>query len=158
MNYAVRSAKQEITEAGKFLRWLHDEHGRTASSIRQMHLDEYLSEGTSTRRHIRNFIQYLKRETPGKDIQVAARLARTTPVLSQQERLDLVRDHVPAAPARFDGESASGWEVRPLILREGDTIHEVCGRSVGPQALLVVLPELLELLLRLIDRDELLAR
>jgi hypothetical protein len=96
MNYAVRSAKQEITEAGKFLRWLLDEHGRTASSFRQMHIDEYLSEGTSTRRHIRNFIQYLKRETPGKDVQVAARLARTTPVLSQQERLDLVRKLIEA--------------------------------------------------------------
>lgn len=96
MNYAVRSAKQEITEAGKFLRWLLDEHARTAASFRQIHIDEYLSEGTSTRRHIRNFIQYLKRETPGKDVQVAARLARTTPVLSQQERLDLVRKLIEA--------------------------------------------------------------
>ncbi len=91
MNYAVRSAKQEITEAGKFLRWLLDEHQENAVTFRQMHLDEYLAEGPSTRRHIRNFIQYLKRETPGRKVTVAPRLAKTTPLLSQQERLDYVR-------------------------------------------------------------------
>lgn len=91
MNYAARSAKQEITEAGKFLLWLLHEHGRTVSTLNQGHVDEYLAEGPSTRRHIRNFVRYLKRERTIKGVDVPIRYARTTPMLTQQQRLGHIK-------------------------------------------------------------------
>jgi len=91
MNYAMRNAKQEITEAGKFLRWLLDEHGETCDSMGQAHIDEYLSEGTSTRKHIRNFVRYLGRERTVTGLDVPVRLAQTTPMLTQRQRLEHVK-------------------------------------------------------------------
>lgn len=49
LNTAVRSAKQEITESGKFLTWLEADHGLTIAGLRQAHLNEYLTTGPSTR-------------------------------------------------------------------------------------------------------------
>lgn len=91
MNYATRSAKQEITEAGKFLRWLLDEHHKTVATMGQVHVDQYLSEGTSTRKHIRNFVRYLEREKTVVDIDVPVRVAQTTPMLTQRQRLEHIR-------------------------------------------------------------------
>ncbi|WP_354594131.1 hypothetical protein [Frigoribacterium sp. PvP054] len=91
MNYAVRNAKQEITEAGKFLQWLLDERMTTATHLGQIHLDEYISEGPSTRQHIRNFVRYLQREETLTRVDVARREAKTTPMLTQSERLNHVR-------------------------------------------------------------------
>jgi hypothetical protein len=91
MNYAMRSAKQEITEAGKFLSWLLNEHGQTSTSIGQVHVDEYLAEGPSTRKHIRNFIRYLSREQSLSGVDAPRRLAQTTPMLTQQQRLSHIR-------------------------------------------------------------------
>jgi hypothetical protein len=50
LNTAVRSAKQEITETGKFLGSLLADHGSTIHGLAQTHLNQYLSEGPSTRR------------------------------------------------------------------------------------------------------------
>jgi hypothetical protein len=97
MNYAVRSAKQEITEAGKFLAWLLDTHGKTSASIGQVHIDQYISEGTSTRKHIRNFVRYLRRERTVSGIDVPVRLAKTTPMLTQRQRMDHIRTLMEAA-------------------------------------------------------------
>jgi hypothetical protein len=91
MNYAVRSAKQEITETGKFLAWLADAHGATLSTLKQQHLDEYLSEGPSTRFHIRNFFQWLKRAEPQRNFHVAYRVAIDRPMITQQDRLDYIK-------------------------------------------------------------------
>lgn len=91
MNYAMRNAKQEITEAGKFLRWLLDEHARTAATMGQVHIDEYLSEGPSTRKQIRNFVRYLHKERTVKGVDVPVRLAQTTPMLTQDERLEHIK-------------------------------------------------------------------
>jgi len=91
MNYAMRNAKQEITEAGKFLCWLLDEHGKIAVSMRQVHIDQYLDEGPSTRKHIRNFIRYLGREQTVVAVDVPVRLAQTTPMLTQNQRLEHIR-------------------------------------------------------------------
>lgn len=91
MNYAARSAKQEITEAGKFLRWLLDEHGKTVATVGQVHIDAYFSEGPSTRKHIRNFVRYLVRERTMKGVDVPVRLAQTTPMLTQKQRLEHIK-------------------------------------------------------------------
>lgn len=91
MNYATRSAKQEITEAGKFLKWLREEHGCLASQMSQVHIDQYLAEGTSTRTHIRNFVRYMSKEQTVKGVDVKHREAQATPLLTQNERLAFIR-------------------------------------------------------------------
>jgi hypothetical protein len=48
LNTAVRSAKQENTETGKFLAWLGADHGLTIQGLRQAHLNEYLAAGPSS--------------------------------------------------------------------------------------------------------------
>ena len=45
MDNATRCAKQDITEAAKFLRWLLDEHHTTINNLQQAHLDAYLCRG-----------------------------------------------------------------------------------------------------------------
>lgn len=97
MNYATRNAKQEITEAGKFLHWLLDEHHTIAANMSQLRIDDYLSEGSSTRKHIRNFVRYLGRERTVASVDVPVRLAQTTPMLSQQQRLGHVKTLLEAA-------------------------------------------------------------
>jgi hypothetical protein len=59
MNFAVRSAKQEITESVRFLAWLLAEHDATYTVIRQSHLDDYLASGPSIRHAINTFIAWL---------------------------------------------------------------------------------------------------
>lgn len=64
MDHVTRTAKQEITETGKFLLWLHEEQHAQIDELRQEHIDLYWSEGSSTRKHIRNFLQ--QRHATGK--------------------------------------------------------------------------------------------
>jgi hypothetical protein len=99
MDNATRCAKQEITEAGKFLRWLLDEHHTTIGDLQQAHLDAYLSEGTTTRSTIRNFIQWRKRIGIAPPFKTRYRTPRTTPLASSRQRLELIKtvaeaDHV----------------------------------------------------------------
>jgi hypothetical protein len=61
MTTATLKARQEITETGKFLTWLHDAHGSAIAELRQAHVDDYLAEGPSTRKHIRNFLHWHSR-------------------------------------------------------------------------------------------------
>ena len=93
MDTATQSAKQEITEAGKFLRWLLEEHGTVAGGLQQVHVDEYLAEGTSTRKHIRNFVHWLR---PGRSrrrtVTAPYRTAKSTPMLTQSQRIEFVRN------------------------------------------------------------------
>ncbi|MCV7146973.1 hypothetical protein H7I92_14060 [Mycobacterium riyadhense] len=91
MDNATRGAKQEITEAGKFLRWLLDEHHTTINDLQQAHLDAYLSEGTTTRSTIRNFIQWRTRAGIAPPFKTGYRLARTTPLTSSRQRLELIK-------------------------------------------------------------------
>ncbi|TFD09060.1 hypothetical protein E3T29_02445 [Cryobacterium sp. TMT1-66-1] len=91
MNYAVRSAKQEITEAGKFLSWVLDAHGQTSATLGQVHIDEYLSSGPSTRKHIRNFVRYLAREMTITGLDVPVRLAQTMPMMTQKQRMEHIK-------------------------------------------------------------------
>lgn len=93
MNTATLSAKQEITEAGKFLRWLLEEHGVVADGIQQAHIDQYIAEGTSTRKHIRNFVHWLQPGRPRRrTVTVPYRTAKSIPMLTQSQRLELVRN------------------------------------------------------------------
>jgi len=95
MDTATRSAKQEITEAGKFLRWLLEEHGTVADGLQQAHVHAYLAEGTSTRKHIRNFVHWLRPRRPRRRTVTAPhRVAKSMPLLTQRQRIELVRNCV----------------------------------------------------------------
>jgi hypothetical protein len=99
LNAAVHSAKQEITETGKFLRWLHAEHGLAVDGLRQTHLTPHLSEGPTTRYAIRTFLVWkIKNKEIGR-LQIPHRYAATKPLITQQHRLALIRQCIePMAP------------------------------------------------------------
>lgn len=93
INAKVASAKQEITEAGKFLRWLHDAHHTEANKYTQAQVDTYLAEGTTTRTLIRNFLAWDQRGTPKAHRPTAPfREPHSTPMLTQRQRIELVRN------------------------------------------------------------------
>ena len=96
MDNATRTAKQEITEATKFLTWLRTEHHTTIAHLRQAHLDAYLSEGTTTRRTIRSFIQWRHRTGIAARFTIRYRTARTTPLAASTTRLELIRTTIEA--------------------------------------------------------------
>ena len=87
MDNATRSAKQDITEAGKFLRWLLDEHHTTINNLQQAHLDAYLCQGTTTRSKVRNFIQWRARTGIARPFKTHYRTAATTPLASSTQHL-----------------------------------------------------------------------
>ena len=112
MDNASRHAKQEITETTRFLSWLLAADGVTVAGLRQAHLDEYLAAGPSSRFHIRTFI----RNSPlvGNNIHIPYRKAVSTPMVSSQQRLDLIRTTVgaephPAVDTHRGSDPASVW-------------------------------------------------
>lgn len=122
-NTAVRSAKQEITESGKFLAWLDAEHGLTATSIGQAHINEYLAAGPSTRYTIRTFIIWLIKNKEIVRVEVPHRYAATKPGITQQQRTDLIAHLVESGDA-------------PLRLRVAALILLLFGQPVGKIAAL----------------------
>ncbi|MCT1517275.1 hypothetical protein M3G71_18765, partial [Dietzia cercidiphylli] len=94
LDTVIHAAKQDITEAGRFLIWLHTHHHVPAGETRQHHIDDYLSDGPSTRKHIRNFVRWLSNQQrhPNEALDVPFRNAQTTPMITQTERIQLVRN------------------------------------------------------------------
>ena len=90
----THAAKQEITEARKFLTWLRDAHDVGPNGIQQAHVDEYLSAGTTTRRHIRNYLHWLDPSPTRRFRKIDApyRIANSTPIVTQEQRLQMVRN------------------------------------------------------------------
>ncbi len=110
MDIACRNARQAITEAGKFLVWLEDDQGQSVESFRQRHIDLYLQEGSGTRFHIKNFISWYANGRGGKRrYYVPSRSARTSPALSQSDRIRLIRNVI-----EFE-ESLTSTRVAALI-------------------------------------------
>lgn len=85
----VHHAKQEITEAGKFLAALH-RHDLTLATCTQQRLDLWLAEGPSTRFIIRTFLRWAHRQRIAPNLQVARRVAQTLPSFTEQDRLDML--------------------------------------------------------------------
>lgn len=88
----VHSAKQQITETIKFLTWLHQTHHRTAATCTQQDADEWLAGGPTTRTMIRNFFQLAKKSRLNTGVTVAHRTPRSSPSLSQDQRLAWIRE------------------------------------------------------------------
>ena len=95
MDISTRTARQEITEAGKFLLWLHEQHGLGPAQMTQWHIDLYLSEGPTTRKVIRNFISWFARGRGGKrKLYVPPRYKLTEPIISRSQHLQLIRNAI----------------------------------------------------------------
>lgn len=88
----VHSAKQEITETVKFLVWLHETYQRTAASCTQQDIDEWLATGPTTRSAIRTFFVVAKRSRLNTKVAVQHRAARTSPSLTQDQRLAWIHE------------------------------------------------------------------
>ncbi|MCH6472516.1 hypothetical protein [Sinomonas terrae] len=90
----THAAKQDITEAGKFLLWLRQHHNAGADDLQQSHVDDYLSSGPSTRKAVRNFVRWLNRQQSGRPSGLDApfRSAQSIPMITQTQRRELVRN------------------------------------------------------------------
>ncbi|WP_375372735.1 MULTISPECIES: recombinase XerD [unclassified Mycolicibacterium] len=92
---AKRSAKQEVTETIKFLAWLEDTHGRSAAECTQHDVDAYLAylaSGPTTRHLIRTFFVWAKSARINTRVQIGFRQARTTPTITQEQRLAWLKE------------------------------------------------------------------
>lgn len=88
----VHSAKQEITETVKFLLWLHETYQRTAATCTQQDVDEWQATGPTTRSAIRTFFVVAKKSRLNTKVVVQHRSAKTSPSLSQDQRLAWIRE------------------------------------------------------------------
>ncbi|MDP3950311.1 recombinase XerD [Microbacterium sp.] len=88
----VHSAKQEITETVKFLVWLHETYQRTAATCTQQDIDEWLATGPTTRTAIRTFFVVAKKARINTAVTVQHRAAKTSPSLSQDQRLAWIHE------------------------------------------------------------------
>jgi hypothetical protein len=88
----VHSAKQEITETVKFLVWLHETHRRTTATCTQQDVDEWLATGPTTRSAIRTFFVVAKKARLDTRVAVQHRSARSSPSVSQDQRLAWIHE------------------------------------------------------------------
>lgn len=88
----VHASKQDITEALKFLEWLRSEHGRTIADCTQQDVDLWGTTGPTTRHLIRTFIIWCKKMRVNRSITLGHRQAKTVRVLSQDQRLEWIRE------------------------------------------------------------------
>ena len=87
----VHLAKQEITEVGRLLAWLH-EHDTTLADCTQAQLDRWITTGPSTRSLIRPFLAWARHHRLAPtDVELARRHARTTPTVTDETRFGWLR-------------------------------------------------------------------
>ncbi len=94
---ATHTAKQEITEVGRFLTWLADRH-QTIADCTQADLEEWLTNGPSTRTTIRTFIVWASNNRTSRKLTIARRTARTAPTLGDEDRIRLLGACLTGAP------------------------------------------------------------
>ena len=88
----MRYAKQEITEAIKFLTWLHSTHHRTLATCLQQDVDEWLVSGPTTRSKIRNLLAWAKKARLNRSVHITHQQAPPSRSLTQQQRLAWLRE------------------------------------------------------------------
>jgi hypothetical protein len=103
----VHAAKQQITEVAKFLTWLQTEHHRYIDGCAQLDVEDYLSQGPTTRHLIRTFFVWRAKNKLPPEIVIGHRQPRRQPVLTQDQRLAWVRrcltHHDESRPYRVAG-------------------------------------------------------
>ncbi|KQP71199.1 hypothetical protein ASF40_05185 [Microbacterium sp. Leaf288] len=136
LDTVTHAAKQEITEASKFLVWLRTAHNVGPAGIQQAHVDEYLSEGATTRTHIRNYMHWLQRGKSRRQRTMDAphRVAKSLPMVTQEQRLEMVRNCIElgqvVASTRIAGLIFLLWAQplnRIVMLRQRDALRRVDG-------------------------------
>ena len=125
MDNATRCAKQEITEAGKFLTWLLTEHDTTIDDLAQGQLDAYLSEGTTTRTAIRNFIQWRARAGIAPPFKTRYRVAARPRWPPTRQRLDLIKHVIEAEQVILSTRIAA-----LLLLLFGTPLKRICELTI----------------------------
>ena len=119
---ATSYAKQEITEAIKFLTWLHEHHHRSAADCTQKDVDEWLNSGPSTRVKIQGILCWANRTRLNNSVQVVAVSEAPYSALTQEQRLawikELVVCEVHALPSRIAGI---------LLLLYGQPLTKIAG-------------------------------
>lgn len=129
MDYATRTAKQEITEAGKFLAWLNEEHSSSIDDLTQEQIDLYWSEGPSTRKHVRAFLQQRKITGHKRAMKAPYRNAESTPMATATERLDAIKAALEAHTVLIDTRIAAvifllfGVPIGKIVALKADTIQ-----------------------------------
>ena len=90
----MRYAKQDITEAIKFLTWLHSTHHRTAATCLQQDVDEWLASGPTTRSEDPKLVR-LGEESPVEQIGARSLTSRAPPSrsLTQEQRLAWLKNY-----------------------------------------------------------------
>ncbi|MGB9305935.1 MAG: recombinase XerD [Mycobacterium sp.] len=91
---AARYARQDITEAIKFLTWLHNAHHRTAATCTQQDVDEWLASGPTTRSKVRNLFAWAKKSRLNRSVQVTHQQPPPSRSLTQQQRLAWLKELV----------------------------------------------------------------
>lgn len=87
-----RSARQQITEAIKFLTWLHETHHRTVASCQQQDVDEWLASGPITRYHVRSLFAWAKKTSVNTVVRIDTQQAQGVRMLTQEQRLDWIKE------------------------------------------------------------------
>ena len=87
----VHHAKQDITEVGRLLDWLHQQN-TTLAGISQAQLDRWIGDGPSTRHDIRGFLGWAQHHRlTGRGLELARREVRSFPITTHEERLEGLR-------------------------------------------------------------------
>jgi hypothetical protein len=135
----TRNAKQEITEAGKFLIWLRSDFDLVPAAMTQWHIDLYLEGGTSTRKIIRNFVTWFRKGRGGKSkLHVPPRYAKTEPGISHTQRLQLIRNAIEMDQVALSTRIAALihllWATpiaRITTLKTGDVVLSPAGMTIA---------------------------
>jgi hypothetical protein len=104
------------------------DHGLAVHGLRQGHLNQYLSDGPSTRYAIRTFTGW-SRTKRSAGLEIPHRYAATKPLITQQQRLDLIRHCIESTT------SPLGFRVAALILLLfGQPVGKDCSdEMLGPE-------------------------
>jgi hypothetical protein len=94
----TRYAKQDITEAIKFLTWLYKTHQRTAAPCLQHDVDEWLASGPTTRSKVRNFFAWARKARLNASVRISSQQPYRECVLTEEQRLAWTKELLRGEP------------------------------------------------------------
>ena len=104
---AVHNAKQEITEALKFVLWLTSERHHTLRTCSQADINLWLATGPTTRSVIRTFIVFASKERLSPALTVPHRQGRTSRNITHEERLTWITRCLDEEPSTLPVRAAA---------------------------------------------------
>jgi integrase len=101
------SARQSTNVALEFLKFL-ERQGVTTSRCSQADIDRWISAGPTTRSLARGFVRWASQHGHLPSVDFPYRLAKTTPIISQNQRIELLRQTLdPDAQLSFSDRTAA---------------------------------------------------